>query len=200
MSAKAQDLFNFFQKHGGVARFSAVLKAGFHPDSLVALEKQGRVEKIGCGLYRLTEYTFASHPDFVAISLQTPRGVVCLVSSLAFHEATTEIPRHVDIAIPRGTHANRIKYPPVKFYRFAPATWEAGIEIHEIEGHKVKIYSLAKTVADCFKFRNKTGVDVAREALKIAVMEKHIRPKEIMHYAKICRVDGLIKPLMETIL
>jgi len=188
---------SFFQSHGGVARFSAILKAGFHPDSLSALKKEGRVEKIARGLYRVTNYTPGSHPDLVIASLQAPRGVICLLSALSFYEATSEIPRYVDLAIPQSTHANRIKYPPVRFYRFAPKTWKAGIEKHEIEGHRIKVYSLAKTIADCFKFRNKIGIDPARDALKVAVTEKGIKPKEIIQYAKICRVDNIVKPILE---
>lgn len=200
MSAKSRALVTFFQKQGGVVRFSVIIKAGFHPDSLMALEREGTVEKIGSGLYRLTDHALVSHPDLVTASLQAPRGVVCLLSALAFHEATNEIPRHIDIAIPRRAHANRIKYPPVRFYQFAFSAWKAGVEVHEIGGHKVRIYNLAKTVADCFKFRNKIGIDVAREALKFAIMEKHIKPKEIMHHAKICRVAGIVKPILETML
>jgi len=191
---------SFFQSHGGVARFSAILKAGFHPDSLSALEKEGRVEKIARGLYRVTNYTPGSHPDLVIASLQAPRGVICLLSALSFYEATSEIPRYVDLAIPQSTHANRIKYPPVRFYRFAPKTWKAGIEKHEIEGHRIKVYSLAKTIADCFKFRNKIGIDPARDALKVAVTEKGIKPKEIIQYAKICRVDSIVKPILEAMI
>ena len=104
------------------------------------------------------------------------------------------------MAIPRGTHQNIIKYPPVRFYSFDSKTWEAGIENHEIEGYKIKIYCLARTLADCFKFRNKIGIDIAREALKTAVNEKHVNSKEIMHYAKLCRVDRIIKPILEIIL
>jgi len=191
---------SFFQSHGGVARFSAILKAGFHPDSLSALEKEGRVEKIARGLYRVTNHTPGSHPDLVIASLQAPRGVICLLSALSFYEATSEIPRYVDLAIPQGTHANRIKYPPVRFYRFAPKTWKAGIEKHEIEGHRIKVYSLAKTIADCFKFRNKIGIDPARDALKVAVTEKGIKVKEIIQYAKICRVDSIVKPILEAMI
>jgi len=172
MSEKTQKLMNFFQNHGGVVRFSAILKAGFHPDSLIALERAGKVEKIARGLYRVTNYTPGSHPDLVVASLQASRGVICLLSALSFYEATSEIPKHVDLAIPQGTHANRIKYPPVKFYRFASKAWEAGIEEQKIEGHKIRVYSLAKTIADCFKFRNKIGMDIARDALRVAIMEK----------------------------
>jgi len=200
MQARTQELMSFFQSHGGVARFSAILKEGFHPDSLSTLEKEGKVEKIARGLYRITNYTLGSHPDLVTASLQAPKGVICLLSALSFYEATNEIPKYVDIAIPQGTHANRIKYPPVKFYRFASKAWKTGIEKHEVESHQIKVYSLAKTIADCFKFRNRIGVDIARDALRVAITEKGIKPKEIMEYAKICRVDNVIKPILETML
>lgn len=200
MSIKTQKLINFFQNHSGVVRFSAILKAGFHSDSLMVLEKERKVEKIARGLYRVTNYTPGSHPDLVIASLQAPRGVICLLSALSFYEATSEIPKFVDLAIPQGTHANRIKYPPVRFYRFAPKTWKAGIEEHELEGYKIKVYSFAKTIADCFKFRNKIGTDVARDALKVAVTEKGIKPKKIIRYAKICRVDNIVKPILEAML
>ena len=200
MKKKTREIISFFQDHGGIARFSVIIKSGFHPDSLAALEKEKRVEKIARGLYRLTNYTFGSHPDLVTAYLQAPRGVICLLSALAFHEATSEIPHYVDIAIPRGSHANKIKYPPARFYRFSPKTWRIGIEDHEIGGHKIKIYSMAKTIADCFKFRNKIGMDVARDALKVAISEKSAKPNEIMRYAKICRVDNIIKPILEAML
>ena len=200
MCPKSKSLTDFFQEHGGVARFSAILKAGFHADSLTSLEKEGKVEKIGRGLYRLINHSIETHPDLVMATLQAPRGVICLITALAFHEATDEIPRQIDIAIPRLTHANKIKYPPVKFYRFSKTAWEAGIEEHTFDGHKVRVYSLAKTIADCFKFRSKVGIDVAREALKTALNERKVKINEVMGFAKICRVDGIIKPVMESII
>jgi predicted transcriptional regulator of viral defense system len=200
MNVKKQNLINYFQENGGVARFSGIIKAGFHPDSLAILEKDGKIEKISRGLYRLTDYIPGPHPDLVAASLQAPRGVICLLSALSFHEATNEIPKYVDMAIPRNTHANRIKYPPVRFYQFAPQAWEAGIGAYKIEERIFRVYNLAKTIADCFKFRNKIGVNIARDALKTAVTEKNIKPKEIMRYAKICRVDSIIKPILEAII
>jgi predicted transcriptional regulator of viral defense system len=200
MEQKTKRVVDYFKKHGGIVRFSSIIKAGFHPDTLSALEKEGKIERIARGLYRMAHYRLGSNPDLVIASLQAPRGVVCLVSALAFHEATNEIPRQIDIAIPAGTRANRIKYPPVKFYRFASEAWESGIEEREISGHKIRIYSLSKTIADCFKFRNKIGMDVARDALKVAVIEKGAKPREIMHFAKICRVNNIIKPILESIL
>jgi len=200
MEQKTERMLDYFKKHGGIARFSSIIKSGFHPDTLNVLEKEGKIEKIARGLYRMAHYTFGSYPDLVITSLQAPRGIVCLVSALAFHEATNEIPRYVDIAVPTGTRANKIKYPPVRFYRFSIKTWNVGIEIHQAEGHKIKVYNLAKTIADCFKFRNRIGVNVARDALKIAIAEKGITPQDIMKYAKICRVDSIIKPILEAMI
>ena len=200
MRKKTEELVTFFKNNNGIARFSDILRAGFHPDSLKTLEKEKKVEKIARGIYRLTNYDFDEHPDLIIASLQAPRGVICLVSALSFHEVTVEIPKYVDIAIPRGTHTYRIKYPPVRFYRFDSKVWKAGIEEHKIEGFKIKVYNLAKTIADCFKFRNKIGMDVVRESLKIAITEKNTRPNEIMQYAKVCRVDSIIKPILEAML
>lgn len=200
MRDKTQKMIKFFRAHGGIVRFSSLCSAGFHSDILCALKKEGKIENVARGIYKLTRYDIGSCPDLVMASIQAPKGIICLLCALSFHEATSEIPGFVDMAISSGSYANRIKYPPVKFYRFAPITWKAGIQEYEIGGHKIRVYNLAKTVADCFKFRNKIGIDVAREALKIAVREKHVEPKEIMHYAKICRVDGIIKPILEAII
>jgi len=200
MKNKTQEMINYFKGHGGVVRFSSVLRAGFHPDSLIALTKERKVEKIARGLYRLSDYEFTSHPDLVTASLQASKGVICLISALAFHEATNEIPRRVDIAIPRSSRSYKITYPPVMFYRFTKEAWEAGIEKHKTGGHTIRVYSLAKTIADCFKFRNKIGVNIAREALKTAITEKGVKPKEIMQYAKVCRVHNIIKPILEAML
>jgi len=197
MGSREAELINFLKKKSGLASYAEIVEAGFNKILLKTSLNSKRIYKIDRGLYRLAEGASLSNPDLVAVSIRIPHGVVCLVSALSFHGATKEIPEHVDIAIPRGSHANKIKYPPVKFYRFDPVTSQQGVEKHNIEGHIVKVYSLARTVADCFKFRNKIGVDVAREALKVAIEEKKVRPKEIMQYAQICRVDRIIKPILE---
>lgn len=200
MGAKEAELINFLKKRAGLASYAEIIEAGFSKDILKTSLNSARIHKVDRGLYGLSDGSTLSNPDLVAASIKVPKGVVCLLSALAFHEATIEIPRCVDISIPRGTHANRIKYPPVRFYRFSPKTWKDGIEEREIEGHKIRVYNLAKTIADCFKFRNKIGIDVARDALKVAITEKGIKPKEIMHYAKVCRIDNIIKPILEAML
>jgi len=200
MKAKEKVLINFLKKRGGLAGYNEVLKAGFNKAHLKKCLDSGEIQKVDKGLYRLSAGSSLSNPDLVAVSIKVSKGVVCLLSALAFHEATNEIPKCVDVAIVRGKHANKIKYPPVRYYRFSPKSWGAGVENDEIEGHQLKVYNLAKTIADCFKFRNKIGMDVARDALKIAITEKGIKPKEIMRYAKICRVHSIIKPILEAML
>ncbi|MFH1714593.1 MAG: transcriptional regulator [Elusimicrobiota bacterium] len=200
MNKKQKKLINYFEVKGGIRRFSKVLREGFHPDSLNALVQDNKIEKISRGLYKLRSYKIGEYPDLVMASLEAPRGVICLISALYFHEATNEIPKYIDMAIPRGTHVYVMKYPPARFYRFNSKSWESGIEEHIIKGHKIKVYNLAKTIADCFKFRNKIGINIARDALKTAIAEKNIKPKEIMHYAKICRVENVIKPILETLI
>ena len=200
MGPNAKKLIEFVKGCGAIAAYADIIQAGFHKNTLISLVDKGDIEKMGRALYRLPNAPALSNPDLVTASLQVSRGVVCLLSALAFHEATDEIPGYVDLAIPRGTHANKIDYPPVRYYRFSPEAWKVGIEEHKTDGHVVRIYSLAKTVADCFKFRNKIGAPIARDALKVAVMEKRVSPKEIMYFAKICRVANIIKPILETVL
>jgi len=200
MNTKEKKFIEFLKKKGGMVSYKEIIKAGFNKTFLKDNLDSGRIQKVDRAIYRLSDGFALPNPDLVAVSIKVSKGVVCLISALAFHEATSEIPRYVNIAIPRGTHANKINYPPVKFYRFASKAWEAGIEKHEIEGYQIKVYSLAKTIADCFKFRNKIGMDVTREALKIAITEKGVQPEEIMQYAEICRVDNIIKPILEAML
>lgn len=200
MIKQADKLMEYFQNSGGTVRFSGIIKAGFHTDSLKSLEKKGKVKKLARGLYSLAGISHDTYPDFTSAAQQVPNGVFCLISALSYYEVTDEIPHHVDMAIKQGARANNIKYPPVKFYRFAPIAWKAGIEEVEIDGIKIKIYSLSKTIADCFKFRNKIGIDVARNALKIAINEKKVKPLEVFRYAKICRVVNIVKPILEAII
>ncbi len=200
MKTKKEELLAEFKRNKGILRFSAMLKAGFHRLEIKSLVASGEIEKIGRGIYHLKNGPSFSTPDLVTVALQAPKGVICLISALSYHNATDEVPHSVYVAIPRGLRASKIDYPPVKYFRYATKVWENGIETHTIDGHPVKIYNLAKTVADCFKYRNKIGLDVARQALKIAVTEKKIKPTEIMRFAKICRVDKVIRPYVESLL
>ncbi|MFA6409415.1 MAG: transcriptional regulator [Gammaproteobacteria bacterium] len=200
MGKKQDQLVAFLQNRGGISNYSELRMAGFDKFTIKACISAHLVERIDRGIYSLLSGISVANPDLVTVALKIPKGVICLLSALSFHGATNEVSPYVDVAIARGSHESVISYPPVRFYHFDPVMWAIGVENHNIEGHQIKVYSLTKTVVDCFKFRNRFGVDVAREALKIAFNEKNADPKEIMQYAKICRVDKIIKPMLETLL
>ncbi len=193
-------LVGLFRSQHGIASYKEIRSAGFDKGTLRALVKSGVVHKIDRALYQLADFQAASYPDLQIIAAKFPSAIVCLLSALAFHEATEEIPRFIYLAIPRGVHAKRISYPPIKYFRIAKKQWAAGADRHRIDGRTIRVYGLARTVADCFKFRNKIGVDLARRVLKTAVLEKGVPPKEIMRFAKVCRVTKIVQPLIETIL
>ena len=200
IKSKKVKLMGFLKEKHGMAAFSEIKGAGFHKATLKALRRSGKVERTGRALYKLAEGEDLSNPDIVTVSIKAPRSVVCLISALSFHNATDEIPRQVYIAIPSGSRPIKIDYPPVRFYHFSKSAYEAGIEEHKIDGRTVRIYNLAKTIADSFKFRNKIGIDVARNALKEALESRRVRPQEVMHYAEICRVHNVIRPVLEALI
>ena len=197
---KYDEFIEFIKKGGGIAKYSALIKAGFYKAIIRAAIDSRQIERVGHGVYSLAEIPDIAHPDLVTASVMIPNGVICLITALSFHEVTDEIPHYTDVAIPSTSRAKEIPNLPVRYYRFSQKTWEAGIEEHDIDGHKVRIYSLAKTIADCFKFRNQIGMDVARSALKTAFEQKKVSHREIMKYASICRVTNIIKPILETLI
>ena len=198
--SKSKKLIRFFKKNKRIATFTEILNAGFHKDTLASLLRAGYIEKVSRGLYKLSIMQGAelSNPDLVIASIKIPKGVICLLSALAFHGVTNEIPHHVELALPRGTYPGKIDYPPIKLYYISEKMWKPGIEEHNIDGYKVYIYDLPKTIVDCFKFRNKIGLDVARNALKEAVLEKKVSLNKIINYAKNCRVKNIILPYLES--
>ena len=129
--------------------------------------------------------------------MKIPKGVICLISALSFHEITTEIPHQVYLALPRGSEPPRLDYPPLKVYWFGDPAFKEGIEHHEVDGIPINIYSPEKTIADCFKYRNKIGMDVAIEALKLYRQRKKFKIDDLIHYAKICRVEKIMQPYIE---
>jgi predicted transcriptional regulator of viral defense system len=198
--SKSKMLMDYIKGKHGMAAFSEIKAAGFDKKTLKALTESGQVKKTARALYRLSEDFDLSNPDLVAVSIKAPQAVVCLISALSFHGATDEIPRQVDLAIPRGVWAARIDYPPVSYHRLTKKIYEAGIEEHKIDGHTLRIYNLAKTIADCFRFRSQIGLDVARYALKEAFLKKHVSIEDLMRYAKLCRVTHVMQPILETLL
>ena len=159
----------------------------------------GEIEQLGRGLFRLANMPPLSQPDLVTIAKRIPNGVLCLISALAFHELTTQVPHRVQLALPITARSPRLKYPPIQIHRFSHESFRNGIETHIMDGVSVRVYSAEKSLADAFKYRNKIGTDVAVEALRTYLRRPRPRLKELLAYSRACRVEKIIRPYLEAI-
>ena len=189
-----------FERHDGVMRTSEALAAGIQPRTLYAMRDAGHVERLSRGVYHLASYPLPAKPDVAAVMRRAPRAVLCLVSALDFHEVGTQIPAAVHIALPHHVRRPRIEYPRVRVVHMSPASLEAGVEEHTSRGVRVRVFGVAKTVADCFKYRSTVGADVAVEALREAIRQRRATPGEIMEFARVDRVQNVIRPYLEALL
>jgi predicted transcriptional regulator of viral defense system len=192
-----KDPIEIFRRNGGQLRMSEAIAHGITRYMLYSLRDRGVIEQVSRGIYRLVELPPISDPDLVTVSLRFPNAVICLISALAFHEITSQIPHVVSVAVRRKSRIPSLDYPPLKAHRFSDRAYVSGIEEHLIDGVSVKIYNPEKTLADCFKFRNKIGMDVVLEALKLYKDRKKFKPIELLDYAKICRVAIVMRPYLE---
>lgn len=195
-----QQAVEIFRRHGGVLRTMQAVRLGVHPRTLYAMRDNGTLEQLSRGLYRLADLPPLGTPDLVAVAKLVPSGVICLISALSLHELTTEIPHEIYVAIARGAETPRLEHPPLRVFRFSGAALSEGVETHEIDGCEVRVYSAAKTVADCFKFRNKLGIDVALEGLKRYLSGRKSSVDELMQFARVCRVETVMQPYVEALL
>ena len=189
-----------FRRMGGLLRMSEAMKAGIHRRTLYAMLDAGQIQRLSRGLYRLAHAPPLGEPDLVTIAVKAPHAVICLVSALAFHELTTQIPHEIYVAVPRNSEPPRLDFPPLRVFRFDPRAFEEGIETHTLDGVKVRIYSAEKTLADCFKYRNKIGLDTTIEALRQYAERKKINRAAILRAAKACRVTNVMRPYLEAVL
>jgi predicted transcriptional regulator of viral defense system len=174
--------------------------AGLPRDYLWRLYKAGDLERLERGLYAVPGSAFTENRGLAMVARRVPKGVVCLLSALRFHELTTQDPFEVWLAVERGSRVPRGGYPPLRPFVFSKAVFNAGIEEHAIEGATVRVYSPAKTVADCFRYRNKVGLDVALEALRDCWRQRRSTMDEIWDSARVCRVANVIRPYLESLL
>jgi len=189
-----------FKKHGGILHTAQALRADIHPGTLYAMRDSGTLEAVSRGVYRLADSSPLGNPDLVTVATRVSGGVICLISALAFHDLTTQIPHEVHVALPRGAEEPRLDHPPIKTYRFTGKAYTEGVETHELDGVIVRIFSPEKTLADCFKFRTKVGLDTAVEAVRFYRERKRVKVDDLMHYAAICRVNKIIRPYLEALL
>ena len=176
---------------------SEAIEYGITRYTLYSLRDKGVIEQVSRGIYRLVELPPISNPDLVTVSLRFPSAVICLVSALAYHDITTQIPHDVSVAVPRDSRMPSLDYPPIQAHKFSKEAYKSGIVEHLIDRVPVKVYCPEKTLADVFKFRNRIGMDVVLEALKLYKSRKIFDLGELLKYAKICRVEEVMRPYLE---
>ena len=183
------------------AVFSAAdaVRSGVHSQALTRMVEEGRLERVARGRYRFPDSPLTEHHNLALVAGALPDGVVCLLSGLSFHGIGTQVPSQVWIALDRRARKPAQEWPPIRVVRFGGEALTEGVETHTIEGVTVKVYGLAKTLADLFKYRNKVGLDVALEALKEVWRSGHLDVDELMRFARICRVERVMRPYLESV-
>ena len=193
-----QKIMHYLGQHG-IVRPRDIEAIGLPREYLLRLHRQGKIVRSGRGLYSLPDATITERHSYAEAARRVPGSIFCLLSALAFHEITTQSPASIWIALPQGARRPTIRSLSLKVVRLSGASLIEGIENHKVEGVPIRVYSVAKTVADCFKFRNKIGLDVAIEALKDSLGQKKATINEIYRCARICRVSNVIRPYMEAL-
>jgi predicted transcriptional regulator of viral defense system len=198
MAKPLQKIMLYIREHGMV-RPRDIEGIGLSREYLVRLHRQGKLNRSGRGIYTVPDANVTERHSYAEVAKRVPEAVICLLSALAFHEITTQSPPSVWIALRKGARKPAISSPSLRIVRLSGPSLTEGIENHQVEGVPVRVYSAAKTVADCFKFRNKIGLDIAIEVLKDCLRQKKASINEVYRYAKICRVSNVIRPYMEAL-
>jgi len=186
-------------KKNPIVRPAEVERLGIPREYLLRLYRQGKLGRPSRGIYTRNAASVTAHHSLAEVAKRYPRAVVCLASALAFHGLTTQVPFEVWLAVDRRARTPGGESPKLRVFRVSSPAFEAGVDIHKIEGVPVRIYSPARTVADCFKFRNKIGLDVAIEALKDSVRQRKATRNAIYEFSRLCRVANVIRPYMEAL-
>lgn len=183
----------------GIVRASELESHGIPRGQLYRLVRKGLVERQARGIYVAENHPITAEHTLAHVAKRVPGGIFCLLTALRFHELTTQAPAEIWIALPEKARRPKLDYPRLRVARFSGPALTEGIETHRLEGVKVRVYSAAKTVADCFKYRNKVGVDVAIEALRDFGRLHRGRAAELARFARICRVSRVMQPYMDAI-
>jgi predicted transcriptional regulator of viral defense system len=199
MTGRFKDAVDIFRNNGGILRMSEAVQAGISRRTLYAMRDEEVLEQLSRGVYRLASLPGLEAPDLVAVATRVPNGVVCLISALAFHDLTTQVPHAVDVAIARGAEKPRIDYPPVNIYWFSGKAFTGGIETPTVDGKTIRIYGAEKSIADAFKYRSKIGKDIALEALRNWRGRRGSNVERLLEYARLCRVERIMRPYLEAV-
>ena len=172
---------------------------GWSPQLLIKLEQSGKLQRVTRGLYSLPDSPLTEHKSLIEVCRRVPKAVVCLLSALQFHGIGTQAPFEVWIALPEGTQSPALTYPPLRIARLRGEAYSEGMETVVEQGFTIRVYSVAKTITDCFKFRHKIGLEVAMEALKDAWQQRRLNMDEVMHFANVNRVAKVMQPYLEAV-
>lgn len=184
-------------KPKGYVTARAVSRAGIHTQELTRLVADGTLERVGPGRYRLANAEITEHHGLALAAAAAPGGVICLLSALSFHGVGTQLPAEVWLAIERGRRPPKVASLRLRIVRFSGPAFREGIEVHEIERQRVRVYSVAKTIADLFRARNRIGLDVAVEALREAWRDRRFTMADLDRAARACRVESVMRPYVE---
>jgi len=189
-----------FTTHKGILKTSQALALGIAPRTLYAMRDAGLIRPISRGVYQLADQELPGNPDLISVALRIPKAVICLISALHFYGITTQIPHKVSIALPQSAEKPRLDFPPLDIVWLSEKTYTAGIIEQQVDGVPIKVYSREKTIADCFKFRNKIGIDVALEAMKDYINLPDRQLDQLLFFARIDRVDNLVSRYLEALI
>jgi predicted transcriptional regulator of viral defense system len=186
-------------RHQGLVRAADLRAAGLSSQLLLKLYQAGRLQRVARGVYSVPSHMPSEHRSLAQAAVRVPKGVVCLLSALQWHQLGTQLPHEVWLAVPPGTASPKQGHPPLRLVRFSGASHAEGVEVVRVEGVEVHVYGVAKTLCDCFKLRNKVGLDVALEALKQAWRERRFAMDELFHFARVDRVEKVMRPYVEAL-
>ena len=197
MTSAREKTIALFRNKGGLMRTTEALDLGIHRRTLYGLRDEGILVAVSRGVYQLAEMEVPPEINLAEVVKRVPNGVICLVSALAFHELTTQIPHYVWVAVDRKARKPMVKYPAVRAFHFSGKAFTIGIESHRIVHQTVRIYNAPKTIIDCFRWRKAVGLDVAIEATREYLKRPDSSPAELMEYAKVCGMEKRVIPYLE---
>jgi predicted transcriptional regulator of viral defense system len=189
-----------FARERGVVRARELTRLGIPRIYLTRLVKNGQLHRVSRGIYAAADSDPTTNRTLAEACKRIPKGVVCLLSALRFHDLTTQLPSEIWMAIDRKAWHPKEHALPIRIIRFSGKALSEGVETHNVEGVPVRVYCVAKTIADCFKYRNKIGLDVAIEALRDAWRKRKCTMDELWHFSRICRVTNVLRPYLESII
>jgi len=197
-ASPAQRILSIARRAGAI-RAADLVRRGIPQVYLRRLERRGVLVRTARGLYRLADAAVTEHHGLAVVARRVPHAVTCLLSALSFHHLTTQLPHEVWIAIARSARRPKTDWPPLRVLRMSGRALTEGVETHRLEGVRVRVFNVAKTVADCFKYRNKIGLDVALEALREAWRARRVTMDDLWRYAEVNRVARVMRPYLESI-